>query len=319
MTAVQTLRAATAQTVSLISARIASQRQAMGSRPVSVSLNQDGSKGEVGLSGGDMNRGLGVWLQGSYTSVEDDNTATAFDGSIMTGLVGIDKKLANDKLMIGLAAGYEMGEFDTTFNTGNLDSDGYIVAPYVSYAINDVFSIDATAGWAHVSYDMDRKDPVTSEKFTGSTDADRFFGSVMGKATKTFKQKIEVTGKLGMSYTTEKRDAFTETGTTGTTVAVASQSTHLGQGVLGVRLGYNAGKVTPYVDLTGEYDFNKSADPTVATNQTKPKYSDYGGRVALGATFNLTNRLSGMLEGNYVFLRDSYTEYGGVAKIRLDF
>ncbi|CCQ72509.1 autotransporter outer membrane beta-barrel domain-containing protein [Magnetospira sp. QH-2] len=319
VTAVQTLRAATAQTVGLITSRIATQRQAANVRPISVSLGQGGKSGEIGLAGGDKNRGMGVWLQGSFTAVEDDNASTAFDGHIFTALVGIDKKLANDRLLLGLAAGYEMGDFDTTFNSGNLESSGFIVAPYLSFAINNVFSIDATAGYGMIDYDQDRADSVTNEVFKGETDADRFFGSLTLNATKTFKKKIEVTGNLGASYTNEDRDAFTETGSTGTTVAVAKQSTKLGQAQLGVKVGYNLGKATPYIGVNGEYDFTKSSDPTVASNQTQPDSSDYGARVALGATFALNKRVSGMLEGNYVFLRDNYKEYGGVAKIRFDF
>ncbi len=318
VTATQTLRAATAQTVGLIAKRIGATRNASLNRPVQATLSPDASNGNIGLAGGDKDRGWGVWVQGAYVGVEDDNTSSEFDGSIVTILAGVDKKLMNDRLIIGISGGYEGGDFDTEFNKGNLDSDGFLVAPYVSYAFNDIFSIDATGGYGSISYDMDRRDPATNEKFTGETDATRWFVSATANAQKWYK-KVRLGGKVGLSYTTEDRDSFTETGTTGTTVAVASDDTELGQGMIGVNLGYDFGKVIPYVDVTGEFDFSKSDYPTVATNQTQPEDSDFGARVALGADFRLSDRFSGQIEGNYVFLRDDYTEYGGLLKLRVDF
>jgi hypothetical protein len=67
VTATQTLRAATAQTVGLINTRINTVREANrrineGIALTALSLSPDLNKGEIGLAGGDHKKGVGVWL-----------------------------------------------------------------------------------------------------------------------------------------------------------------------------------------------------------------------------------------------------------------
>ena len=317
VTAVQTLRAATTQTASVIAARISKLRTASKTgSPMTVALNQD--HGSIGLAGGDKRRGLGVWFQGAYVHFDNDQSALQFDGHVFTGLVGIDKRSPDDRLIVGVSAGYEGTGIDTTFNRGNLDADGFVIAPYLSYELNDGFSIDATLGYARVAYDMDRRDPITSEVFSGSTDANRYFGSLTGSYDHV-SHKWRYGAHVGARYSYEGRDSFTETGTTGTTVAVGSQNTHLGQAIFGGTIGYDFGMFKPYVTGQGEYDFTKTDDPVVAANQTQPSDSDFGLRLGLGTDIDIAPNITGSFEVNSVLLRSSYSEYVGKARIRVEF
>lgn len=313
VTAVATLRAATTQTVGMISKRIA-QVRADAQNDKAVAMNMD--EGGLGLSAGDKMRGIGVWVQGSYTSIKDDNAATKFDGAIWNAIVGIDYKVT-DRILIGLSGGYENSDLTTTFNRGNIEGTGWFVAPYVSFEINKMFSIDANGGYAWLTYDMDRLDPYTSEKFKGSTDANRYWGNLNLNATQTW-NKFRLSGLAGVLYTKEKRDGFRETGTTGTAVNQGSLDSHLGQGRLGVTAGYNFGVVEPYVKATGEYDFTKSK-VTVGANQTAPSSDDFGVVFGAGLNLNFSPMFKGMIEGNTVQFRDNYDEWNAVARLRVEF
>ena len=257
VTATDTLRAATAQTAGLISNRISFVRNQASARvPYSVSLDENGNA-HLGFAGGMKDRGIGVWVQGSITHLDNDSTATKYDGNVITGLVGVDKEFKK-KFLVELSLGYEDTDLSTTFNAGNLDGKALIVAPYASLTLKKGFSVDASLGYARVEYDQDRLESQTSEKFTGNgVDANRYFGTLNVNVNRKIK-KVNVGGSFGALYSHEKRDSFTETGTSGVTVAVGSQSTHVGQARLGVNAGVNLGKFNPYAKITGVYDFSKT-------------------------------------------------------------
>jgi hypothetical protein len=327
VTATQTLRAATAQTVGLISSRISAVRSASlnskGLTMTALSLSNDLSNGQVGLAGGNASKGIGMWLQGQYTSVDYDPTAVAFDGNIITGMFGIDKKLTGGKIILGIAGGYEGMDIDTTFNSGTVKSDGFIVTPYLSMLLGKNFSIDATAGYASLDYDTTRTDPSNGEIFSGTTDADRYFGSAIlrfDKRRKKSKGTLRYGVLAGASYTNESKDAYTETGSGGTnTAAVGSQRTHLGQGLLGVNAGFDFGKIEPFINLTGEFDFAKTNDVTVGASQVQATDADIGLRVGGGLNFRFSPKVTGLISGDAVVLREDYLSYSGTARIRVDF
>jgi len=228
VTAAETLRAATAQTAGLISNRISFVRNQASTRvPYSVSLDGNGNA-HLGLAGGMGDKGIGVWVQGSITHIANDAAASKYNGNVITGLVGADKAFKNG-FLVGLSAGYEDVDLDTTFNSGNLKGRGYIVAPYAAFDLKKGFSVNTSFGYARVRYDQDRLDPSTSEKFTSDgTNADRYFGTLNLNASKKVK-KATVGGTLGIVYSREERASFTETGTTGTKRVTPAQTTSIGQ------------------------------------------------------------------------------------------
>lgn len=313
-----TLRAATVQTVTLIGNRINQVRLAQDRGeydPVTLGMTQDGDMGTLGLAGGNAKKGIGVWVQGSYTWVENDATISKFDGNVLTGMVGVDYKF-NDRFMVGISGGYESTDLDTTFNKGNLDATGYMVAPYLSFRFNKNFSVDATGGYAWLSYDMDRKDAANNQKWTGSTDATRSFGAIQLNADHAIK-KWNLSANIGALYSSEEKDQFIErSGSERRTIA--SQTTDLGQGFLGGRVGYDFGVVMPYVLARAEWDFSKD-EITVATSQVRPDDDDFGLRLGAGLNIYAGSFVTGTIQGETVLLRDDYTEHKALAKIRVDF
>lgn len=321
VTSTETLRAATVQTMTLISTRISQRMAAVKDPGNPVTYSMDENSGQIGVSGGNGKKGIGVWVQGAYTSVDNDNVATAFDGSIITGMVGVDY-LIKDRFLIGLSAGYESSDIDTTFNRGSIEGAGWMVAPYASVKLNNIFSIDATGGYAWLNYDMTRKEYLTTnETWTGETDATRWFAAGLINADHSI-NAWRLHAHAGVLYTEETKDSFLEksTNTLSPRVRIAEQDTTLGQGILGARLGYSffSGKFTPYVLIQGEWDFSKDAI-VVAAGQTKPEDDDFGLRTGLGFNLALGSFVTAQLQGETVLLREDYTEYKGLAKLRVDF
>ena len=320
VTATATLRAAVSQTVGIVSSRIASVKNASlrQNRMVVTSFNatEDGSA-ELGLAGGDTMNGMGVWAQGQYVKFDDSNTATNSDGSIGTLMVGVDTNFAGDAGIVGVSFGYQTADITTTFNSGKVDMDALIVAPYVSYSIDDMFSIDATAGYADVDYDNARSDLLSGERFTGKTTAKRMFGHAMLNASNRV-DNITFTGKVGTAYSREAQAAFTETGTASNTVNVAKNTAKLGQALLGGTVTLNGDNAAPFLTVLGEYDYTKTKT-TVATNQVTPSSDKFGVRLGGGVNFDMGSNVTALIEANTVLLRDNYKEHTGTVRIRAEF
>jgi len=336
ITASQTLRAATAQTVGLIANRInavrtAALREENGLALTALSLSDDLKKGQIGLSGGNSKKGVGVWVQGRFSDIESTNASTNFDGDIYTILMGVDKSFKKGRFLIGLSAGYEEQDFDTAFNKGTMSGDGYIVAPYASLNIGKGFSLDATGGYANLDYDMTRGDPANGEVFTSTTDGDRIFaagGLTYNEIVQKSKGILRYSYRAGVNYSREKKAGFTETGTTGTTVVVGSTSTNLKQATFGLETGFKFKRVEPFVRVNGEYDLSKSdahkvAVSTTAFNkgsaQVAASDDSFGVRMGGGLNIWLGDRATAMIAGDTVYGRDNYQETSGTARFRLNF
>jgi hypothetical protein len=312
VTATATLQAATAQTLGLIGARVTGLKMAARDDSlIATSINQDLTKGAVGIASGEEINGMGVWAQGAYTRLKDTNADTEWNGNVISGLVGIDKQIEN-KYIVGLSAGYEKTDLNTKFNGGTLDSKGLLIAPYASLMIDDMWSIDVTGGYQWLDYDVERTD-TTGAVITGKFDSKRMFAAFVANADHTI-DKLMLNGHLGGTYTREEQDAYTESNG----VEVAKNSVALGQGVLGGRVAYNAGMAVPFFSATGEYDFKKDKI-TVAASQTTPTTDKLGLRLAAGADVNFSPNVTGRLEGQSVLLRNNYEEHKAVVKLRIDF
>ncbi len=85
---------------------------------------------ETGQAGGGAPAKLGVWAQGSWTSIDKTETALGMNGNVYNIVGGLDYKF-NDRVLAGLALGGEWTRITTGFNNGTYDGDGVTVAPYL--------------------------------------------------------------------------------------------------------------------------------------------------------------------------------------------
>lgn len=238
VTAVETLKATSTQTAGLIAQRIGS---FTGASPKTASSGP--LKG--GLSGGSKDIGVGVWLNAGYSNIRYAKTGEEFDGAVWTGMGGVDYKLT-DKLMIGLAGGYEDTKLKTTYNQGNLWANGWTVAPYALYQFTKNYSVDVSGGYSSVDYKMDRLDPLIRTKITGNTTADRYFAAANVNGVWT-ENAWRFGAKFGGLWASEEKKAFSESNS----VANAALTTNIGLINLGGKVGYNLGFFEPYVGGTG--------------------------------------------------------------------
>jgi len=314
VTSARTLLAATSQSLSLISARIQGVKLAARKSEggVSMALSDNRRKGAIGISSGEEILGVGIWAQGAYTWLDDDNAATKWDGGVYSFLAGADYRVDRD-FLIGLSVGYEKTDLTTEFNGGNLDADGILVAPYAYVMLDKNFNIDVTGGYQWLNYDVDRTD-ITGTKVTGSFDSKRLFGAFTLNADYVVEKDWYLHGQAGVSYADESQDSYTDSGSQ----VIAENNVALGQGIAGARVAYDLDGLVPFLSVLGEWDFSKD-DVAVAANQLTPDSDDFGLRVGAGADFNLSPTFTGRLEGQSVLLRENFSEHKVLFKFRGDF
>jgi hypothetical protein len=304
-----TANAAVSQTVGLISARVSQfsrTAKAPGGRAVAAATKGPMVALGTGSAAGDGDNKVGLWANGSWTRVQGNKSAVQFDGHIWTAMIGGDYMFTKD-FIGGLALGYENSQYDTAFNNGNTDSNGYTVAPYVIARINDTFSVDFNVGYTRVDYDLDRIDPVGNlNKVTGDADSNRWFGALNLNGDWNV-DSVTLGANIGTLYAREDRGSFTESNTT----VVESENIDLGRINVGGRAGYLFEDVfEPYVSALLEYDYANE----------KSAYDDRVG-VVLGLGFNVFSGegFSANVEGTTTEARSGLDIWSVNATVRYDF
>ena len=318
-TASTVLRTASSQTSKLVANRVGA---ALSGAAPAVKVASNGFSASTGMAGGDMAGKLGVWASGSWSGVEDSNSATAYEGDIVTGLVGADYQVTSS-VVAGLSVGYEDVDIDTEYNgyngqDGSLEGDGYTIAPYVGVQVTDKLSADLTLGYSDIEYDTVRFDPNTGNRISGSTDAERYFVTAGVSGTQALPYDFLAKIRGSFFYATEDKDAFTETESDGTTIAVGDETTELGQIFLDTRWAYQAFEgAEPYALIGLEYDIIKD-DVTAAAGQSIAD-DDFGAKFGAGVNVDLGNNITGGFEAYTVEFREDYDEYTATANLRVKF
>ncbi len=321
-TSPQLVGVASRQLAGLISGRIESFRASAGGLKT-LALNEQGKLGKgsiielgTGRGAGSGGNKLGAWVNASWSDYKDKNASTKADGNIITGVLGLDYQV--DKgVVVGLAAGYENIDINTTFNRGSLEADGYTVAPYAVFNLDNMFSVDVSGGYTWLKYDVDRttvnSSGFTGTKSTGSFDANRLFGSLNLNADYATDGWL-LSGTLGTLYSSESQDAYNESN--GTSRQGASYD--VGRAIIGGKVGYDLGGIVPYVKTDYEYDYSRD-DITVQTGDTKAANDDDRFIVGAGLSIAPINGISGGLEFTSVQGATSVTNYSINGTLRVDF
>lgn len=263
-----------------------------------------------GMAAGGGDGRLGLWVSGGWSNIEDDLLSTAYDGNLYNVLFGGDYQF-NDRLLAGVALGYESSNIDTKFNTGSVESDGFTIAPYAGYVLNRYFTIDVSGGVTFSEYDMSRT--ATGGIVTGNTDATRWFAAGGVNAYYAI-NRVTLGGRMGYSYVRENMDGFVESDTTSYTDADVT----IGQFRLGGTVGYQLGKVEPYMTTTYVYDaqHHKIA---VSTGQVSPKNDRSGFDIGGGIRFALSDRVIGGFEGTTTVGRENFESTSLSGNLRIKF
>ena len=292
----------------------------------SVADGRFGHSNLNGLSAGDHFAGWGFW--GSFNNTDYDGSLpinapigrVEYEGDIKSVLFGADK-LVTDRLVLGLAIGYEESEAFTLYNGGNNDADGYTIAPYAAFFVNNFISIDAAVGYTELEYETDRVSLATAGTTNfGSYDSDRWFAAINLNASGQFNDFL-LTGRVGYLYTEEDQDGYTETGGADAR-QVSDRKFDLSQLLVGVEVAYNWQSTLPYIGLAWAHDLDREnggngLQPGLPGG-VAPTFSDDN---EIQLTFGLRHYgdyISAMLDFNTVLERDSFDSHGVMFTLRAD-
>jgi hypothetical protein len=294
-----------------ISKRMFEAVQTVFKHRASITPTANGLAFEGGLSGlnaGDDAFPFGAWVSYSYS----DLSSTAYDGNRHTVLGGIDFA-PWESTVLGIAVGYEDSDTDTTFNLGELETDGYTIAPYFGYLFTDTWSVNFSFGYSDLEYDQFRTDPITGGRVTSSPDADRWFGMFNLNGLTTYGNWI-LGGRVGTLWAKSEVDAFVESDTT----AVAEARSKLGTWSIGGDAAYSFGEFEPFVSATYEYDY--SMTEIAVTTGPQPDNDRDDVLFAAGLRyFGTNNGISGNLNWTRRLGRENFDEDIFSASIRVDF
>ena len=251
-------------------------------------------EGESGINAGDLQLGnIGVWLNYNYTAIENDFSRTAFEGDSHNIVGGVDYSPTNDYIL-GIAFSYESSETDTTFNQGNLESDGITFVPYLGILFNDTWSMDASFGYSWLSNDQYRVATGTTTRISSNPDSNRWFYS-MNLNGITYYNNLIIGGRAGVLFAENETEAFSESDGT----SVFERETTLGELAIGGDIAYSFSEFEPYLGVVYEYDF--VFDEIVLTNGLQPANDRddillsggfrYFGKQGLTANFEYSKRL----------------------------
>lgn len=270
-----------------------------------------------GRGAGADGKRFGFWVSGQWTSFEDDNSSTAADGNLWAAMVGADYRITN-WLVAGIAGGYENTDLDTSFNRGNINGDGYTVAPYLVFNLGKIFSLDVTGGYTWLEYDVERKtldtnSNFTSTKSTGSFDGERWFGASNLNADWAI-NRWRLGASAGVLFASEKHDSFTESNGTRRDAVHAD----LGRASINGKLGYAFPYITPWVKGGFEYDFTRD-DVRVGNGDTAAANDDSRFVVGVGLDLHMGSIVTGRIEGTTVLGDDDVSAYTVRAGLSLSF
>jgi outer membrane autotransporter protein len=286
----------------------------------------NGDQHITGHSAGDVLGGWSIWGSYTHTSFEADlpinslvQPVASYDGDQDSILFGIDRFLG-ERLLVGLAFGYEMTDTDTAYNGGENEADGYTVAPYVAYLINDIFSVDVTLGYTDLEYETDRIDNSSGGQITGEFDSSRWFTAANLNAIQTYGPWV-FGGRIGFLYTDEEQDAYNEVGP-GTARSISERNIDLKQFLAGFDVAYSMNGFEPYVlayyfnDISRDDGEGAGGLPS-NIGATQPDDDDEF-QVGVGVRYFYRDSISGSLEYNKVLNRNKFDADIFLFAIRLD-
>jgi outer membrane autotransporter protein len=265
--------------------------------------------GASGLGAAAADKPFGVWINGGWTHMKNDFVNTKFDGDAYIGVIGGDYRLTDD-LVVGVAAGFEHTDISTKFNSGSTKSDGLGVSPYFAYIVNETFYIDGLVGYTRLNTDVTR----TSGAIKGDYNSNRYTGVLNANARFPF-DEITVYPQVGVLYVHQRDGSYTETGTGGS--FVGNNHVSLGQGRAGAKVGYTLDGFEPYVGARYQYNF-VNPDVNLGTVASPGRDRD-SVNFQLGLNFNLSNSISGGVEGNSTQFQKDTEQYGVLGSLKFAF
>jgi outer membrane autotransporter protein len=275
---------------------------------------------ESGLDPADRGEVLSPWISAAVSWLENDKIGGAFDGELITPLVGIDRLFTPAGFLYGVSFGHERLDLDTPFGNGTYEAHGFTIAPYLGFRWRDSVLFAAGVGYSRLNYDQGRE--ATGGRVMGSFDADRVvgFGSITGLVPQAWlpNEAFALNGTLGFTFAWEQQDAFRESDGT----AVDENTSRLGQIRVGARASYFAqpAGIDTEAFLTGTFYYDViEADRTILIGGAAPSDDRSDFVLTIGLNANFTETLSGNIEFSNTFAREDFSNHTLLAGVKYTF
>jgi len=244
------------------------------------SLNGSKPTGAAAAPGGERWNG---WFSLAESRVGYSFQPLQSSGYTTMALAGVDYTFGND-VIVGVAASWDRTRIGTSFNGGDLSSNGYMVSPYLAVRLTSSWLLDASFGIGRA--DLKQTDNSFAGGLNGTSTDDRSFGTLSLSYAHVV-GKWALTGRGTYLYTQDK----ISTSTLSNGFVVPSTSITLGQVRFGGQASYDAGVIRPYIGL---YYFNDTqrANQAAVGGQTAANDRD-GYTLQIGANFFSKGPVSG--------------------------
>jgi outer membrane autotransporter protein len=256
---------------------------------------------------------LGFFVQGRFNGGNRDNTGEERGYRFSTGglTVGADYRLT-DKLILGLAFGYDGSSAVFSRDSGAMDTDSYHGSFYGSYYLPQDFYLDWIANFTRHDYDMKRNIRYSgfSSRARSNPEGNQYGFSVsFGKDLAISEWNLNP--YIRMEYAKLQIDAYQERGGGGLGLAFGSQDDHSLTTDLGAQIGRSFslpwGVLTPSIRFEWEHQYqNGSRDIRGRFVDAAPGTGGFtiSNSVPDRDYFNLGGSLAATLPGgNAAFLR----------------
>lgn len=307
----QTVTKAADLTTGIINDRINNATTDAGFGTFSASAPQFVIGNGGGKAAGDEPTKFGFWGSLGATWVRDTQPGVDFNGSIVSGVAGVDYR-ALPWLLVGVAGGYEGTNINTFFNSGQQWSSGAVVSAYGAVRLAPSWSLTAQVGHGWISY------WETHGGVNGNFGGDRWFGAANINTGQNI-DKWRLTGSLGYFFFTETQSAFTETNGN----AIPSSTPYLGQirvkGQAGYEFTTDWGTIMPFLGARLEFDVAYSDAPIISSAGQRASNSIFGTTFSAGVKTRIGDRSSFILEGTTTQFRQYFEAYGINGSFRINF
>ena len=220
--------------------------------PLSRAFDLPGApqRGTGGMASGDGLAGSALWGSLSFARSDNDDPTQLSSGNNQNLSLGIDRPLS-EKLTAGVSLSYTRDDTDTTYNGGTSESRGLWLAPYLSYAVNDWLSLEASLSYGVSDNDVMQNiwGPVSGAYDSKTTSAS------LGLSAAKWYDKTLVSGRFGLNTSHTRQDAYTQSD--GTPMAASSSS--VTQASLSGTVAWWMEPAMPYATLEYVNDLSNSS------------------------------------------------------------
>ncbi|MCR9137177.1 MAG: autotransporter outer membrane beta-barrel domain-containing protein [Alphaproteobacteria bacterium] len=257
-----------------------------------------------------------LWINGSFTRLDDKQPISGYDSDQTVGLAGIDFKLTEYFILGALIN----GTWSDTTNTGsgfpgNSSSDGWGAGIYGAAIIASKLVADAS--WIYTETD--------NTSFDGTDTASYSSDGWIAAGNLTLYHYVDnwrFSPSIGVNYAYNSDDAYTDSGG----FVFPSQKQETGVVEFGGQIGYthqtqDSGTVEFWTGLLGEWTFKREVSPSFGTVTPIPtRGDDLDARVSAGVDFQFNDSFSLSLSGEIGGLAiNDFNSAGGSARAALTF